>query len=817
MYQIQPKPVSEENENQFALWTAGIFSALSLAILLFELFAILVTQKGIIYPGDWVFTPLSAFLVGVGLFSYIQIRRGHYNLGVWLLFVVMVQIPAITVVLVLRDFSVVAGLFLLLTSSALIWLGFPTSSRGQAVIVLTFSAVVMIGLELWNPPFRVRIGDASGIIIAILVIGGLALTAVMVRQAIFGNILARLIVLIAVLVVGGVGLSNWLNLRAYQASLTEQIGGNLSNRSNFNSVLLTSTLDHELSTLKTLALNPEIQQAAAEANKTYITHIDVLDKQWIAADAANNNNDPLVAGVLNNPTSEILRNYKSQFVENVEVFLTGGQGFNVAASNRTSDYLQADEEWWNSAYRDGLYVSQPEYDTSSKATAIIMAVVVRQNGTGPILGVLRTTVNFSFLADTLTSSQFEKTGRSIILLPNGKEFRLIDTGGGKYEITQDDAPSDLVKISESTLPYQAAIIQGVPVVVSFSGLKTIGMATTDLQSVVALNWDIATIQDQSEAFQAITVQSGNTVALGFTIIFLGIILAIFIARLISDPITRLTIVARKVANGDLSATVNVESQDEVGVLANTFNIMVNQLRDLIGTLEVRVAERTRALNASTEVTRRLATILNPAQLALEVVEQVQSAFNYYHTHIYFIDEATGDLIMAGGTGEAGAAMLARHHKVARGRGLVGRAAQTNKSVLVPDVFREPSWLPNALLPDTRSEAAIPISSGSQVLGVLDVQQNKTNGLSEEDVQVLQSLAGQVAISLQNARSFEQTRAQAELDSMVNTIGQKIQRAGSVEEVLQVAVRELGLAVGAARVSAGIEVQPDGSNNNASKN
>jgi GAF domain-containing protein len=183
------------------------------------------------------------------------------------------------------------------------------------------------------------------------------------------------------------------------------------------------------------------------------------------------------------------------------------------------------------------------------------------------------------------------------------------------------------------------------------------------------------------------------------------------------------------------------------------------------------------------------------------VEEVQSAFNYYHVHIYFADERTGDLIMAGGTGEAGAAMLARGHRVQKRRGLVGRAAETNSPVLAPDVSKAADWLPNPLLPDTLSEVAIPIASGKQVLGVLDVQQNVVNGLGEDDMTLLQSLAGQVAISLQNARSFEQAKAQAELESLVNVIGQKIQRAETVEETLQTAMRELSLALGASRVAA----------------
>jgi GAF domain-containing protein len=162
-------------------------------------------------------------------------------------------------------------------------------------------------------------------------------------------------------------------------------------------------------------------------------------------------------------------------------------------------------------------------------------------------------------------------------------------------------------------------------------------------------------------------------------------------------------------------------------------------------------------------------------------------------------------------------LLARGHKIPKGRGLVGRAADTNAPVLVPDVSLAEDWLPNPLLPNTKSEVAIPISAGKHVLGVLDVQQNVVNGLGEEDVDILQSLAGQVAISLQNARAFDESRAKAELESLVNTIGQKIQKTDSVEDTLQIAIREIGLALGASRVSANIQRNRQNDGDIASQN
>jgi len=297
-------------------------------------------------------------------------------------------------------------------------------------------------------------------------------------------------------------------------------------------------------------------------------------------------------------------------------------------------------------------------------------------------------------------------------------------------------------------------------------------------------------------------------AVALAISFLGV----FIARSISNPIGHLVSVATLIAAGNLDATAQVEQQDEIGELAVAFNNMTIKLRESMEGLH------RRAIQATTvnEVSRRLTVATNPGQLAVDVAEQLQSALNYYHAHIYFFDEAGENLVMAGGTGEAGATLLARGHKIPKGRGLVGRAADTNTPVLVQDVSQAKGWLPNPLLPDTKSEAAIPISSGKQVLGVLDVQQNMVNGLSEEDVELLQSLASQVAISLQNARTFEESRAKAELESLVNTIGQKIQKSTSMEDTLQTAIREIGTALGASRVSANI-ARRKADDNNASQN
>ncbi|MEJ2746497.1 MAG: GAF domain-containing protein [Anaerolineae bacterium] len=231
-----------------------------------------------------------------------------------------------------------------------------------------------------------------------------------------------------------------------------------------------------------------------------------------------------------------------------------------------------------------------------------------------------------------------------------------------------------------------------------------------------------------------------------------------------------------------------------------------ELQDAQTLLEERVATRTRSLQLITEISRHLSTILYSDQLVAEVVEQVGNTFDYYHTHIYVLDETGQNLVLIGGTGEAGQTMLKHGHKIPKSKGLVGRAATKNEVVLVPDVTQEPDWLPNLLLPETKSEIAVPIILGEQVLGVLDVQQNVVGGLTEEDAYLLQSVANQVAVALRNARLFEQTQHRAEQEAQINQISRRIQNAPDIGTVLQVAAQELGQVLKAPRTAVQLSIR-----------
>jgi len=204
-------------------------------------------------------------------------------------------------------------------------------------------------------------------------------------------------------------------------------------------------------------------------------------------------------------------------------------------------------------------------------------------------------------------------------------------------------------------------------------------------------------------------------------------------------------------------------------------------------------KRAKQLAAVAQVSTASSQEMDVQKMLETVVHLTQRQFSLYHAHVFTYDEAMDELAIVACGYREGDEHEGTHGTsripLSQEQSLVARAARTKQAVIVNDVLNEPGWLPNPLLPETRAELAVPLLVGDELLGVLDVQSEHLDAFTEE-------LASQVAIALQNARSYAQAQKQAERETMLNTINQKIQSATSVEAVLQIAARELGHALGA---------------------
>jgi PAS domain S-box-containing protein len=171
--------------------------------------------------------------------------------------------------------------------------------------------------------------------------------------------------------------------------------------------------------------------------------------------------------------------------------------------------------------------------------------------------------------------------------------------------------------------------------------------------------------------------------------------------------------------------------------------------------EEAIRRRNEYLAASSEIGRLVTSTLDLNTIFTRTVSLISERFGFYFAAIYIIEETGFNAVLREAIGEAGEKMKAQRYSVIVGsKSVVGKVAESIEAILVNDTELEPLYVPNPFLLDTRSEVAIPLRIGTRSVGVIDIQSTETQAFTEDDLSVLQSLADQVAVAIDNARSYE---------------------------------------------------------------
>ncbi|MDX1994520.1 MAG: GAF domain-containing protein [bacterium] len=196
--------------------------------------------------------------------------------------------------------------------------------------------------------------------------------------------------------------------------------------------------------------------------------------------------------------------------------------------------------------------------------------------------------------------------------------------------------------------------------------------------------------------------------------------------------------------------------------------------------------RARQLETSAQVSQSASTILDLQVLMPRLVNLIKDAFGYDHVQIFLMDEDDQYALLRASTGEAGRQLLAINHKLKKGsRSVIGQVTTTGRPQIALDTTStEVVHLPNPLLPDTRSEMALPLIIKGQVVGALDVQSNQPNAFGDEDVNVLTTLAAQISIAIENARLYEGAQQQADRMGFLFDITNTAAGAETLDQALQ---------------------------------
>lgn len=236
------------------------------------------------------------------------------------------------------------------------------------------------------------------------------------------------------------------------------------------------------------------------------------------------------------------------------------------------------------------------------------------------------------------------------------------------------------------------------------------------------------------------------------------------ARVMTSGKPQLNIIEPQKQANDVQAWVETSRiplhnlQGKLFGILGTFSDITDRI-EMQQEIEHSLERRSREIELSTQIAQSIASATNLQELYERVVQEVKERFGYYHVQLLRYDPALETVALVVGYGSAGEKMLAMNHSLPLGVGIIGTAALEGCSIMRPDITNDPNWQSNPLLPRTQGELAVPITMGNRVLGVLDVQSDQANALSQRDQLVLEGLCGQIAIAIEttNLQQDMQTR------------------------------------------------------------
>lgn len=261
-------------------------------------------------------------------------------------------------------------------------------------------------------------------------------------------------------------------------------------------------------------------------------------------------------------------------------------------------------------------------------------------------------------------------------------------------------------------------------------------------------------------------------------------------------------VSRIGVRGDLSARVAMGETDELSRVAGSVNEMLSELEQS----EKALGQRARQLQVIGDVGRRVSAILNLDELLSCVVTAIQQSFSYSYVDIFLVDQGYATL-MASSDPRVEERQEDLRFEVGK-EGMIGWVTQSGEPLLANDVSQESHYLPDELLPETKSELTVPLKVEGRVVGVLDLQDNRLNAFSKEDIFVLETLGHQVAIAIENARLFRESQRRTEEMTALREVSLATLSSLDQDQVLETMLDQVGKFIGYASASIKI-ITPDG--------
>lgn len=427
-------------------------------------------------------------------------------------------------------------------------------------------------------------------------------------------------------------------------------------------------------------------------------------------------------------------------------------GLSLTALPIYSSLTQADRQSFVAYDASPLYGNQLVLMTISQ--------IRRPDGThlGTLVGVTESRELQAILQNLATPS----SGAEAVFVT--QDNAIIGTDPYTGELVRVDAPAAESATFKAALDKMMPSETIAPTTVQFTnqqGARAFGQAVWLSGLHTGIVYDVA----EARVFGALGSLVPFTIAiLVAALVAMAVVLSIGAQRVFS-PLRQLAENAQRLAAGDFTQRAEIRSNDEIGQLAGSFNSMANQLRTTIAGLEQRVAERTQELEAQTLRLRTAAEVARDATVAPSLSELLDRGsklifdrFGLTEAGIYLLDESKQYAVLRSAPSEAGQKMLKDGYRVAVGdKGVVSQVASTGEGHLAQAGPETPLGIGDPYHTNTRSQLALPLKTNEGLIGVLDLQSNRSDAFSAADTAMMQVLADQMATAMERSRLLRQVQ------------------------------------------------------------
>ncbi len=452
------------------------------------------------------------------------------------------------------------------------------------------------------------------------------------------------------------------------------------------------------------------------------------------------------------------------------IFTVDAEGNNVARSDDGENTFYGDREWFKGSMAGNEITLQTVIGRTTGEPALTYSSPIR-NANDEIVGATLAATDLDILTESVGAIQIGETGFGYLVDENGVVLAHPDPAFTAGELVN---LSDLPPVAR-VLNREAGYFEYTDEndVVWFAHLQPLDNG-----------WGIVVQQEKTEAQAAVYQFLVSAVFIIIALLSLiGFLVWLAAGRVIS-PIFTLTNAATAVASGNFNENVEIKQTDEIGTLAVAFNSMTEQLRSLVFNLEQRVAARIRDLALANEIGRTVSEIRDKNQLLADAVKIIYDEFDLYLAQIYLVDADQETLLLHAAEGQAADRLLRQgHFLVVNTTSINGTAVSEKRTIVVSNTTEDPLFRPNPLLPDTRSEMAVPLIARNKVIGSLDIQSTTPNAFTEENILAFSTMAGQLAIALENASLFsDREKTAAEIVTILSETEQQAQRLTALNEM-----------------------------------